>query len=247
MILSPYHTKIFTSLYERTASEATSIVLWRKLKEEFLNFIPQGGRILEIGSGPCLQAMKILQHRPDLEIIASDFSSEMISLGKKNYQELILKDEYIKRVQSHLSFVQADAMDLSQFDSETFDGIYSVGAIKHFPDPIRGLHECSSILKPGGRMFFSEFFAEASMADMMNFAKYVRIPGWLKPMIFRLLLIKVRNIGPDKVDLEKWKNELCSNGFALSEYLPGYPLFILKFDKKIEKQKERLTNKYRVI
>lgn len=232
MILWPYHTKTFTSLYQQTASEASSMVLSSKLKEEFLNFIPEGGRILEIGSGPCLQAIKILQHRPDLKIIASDFSSEMISLGKKNYQELILKDESIKRVQSHLSFVQADAMDLSQFGGETFDGIYAVGAIKYFPDPIRGLYESISILKSGGRMFFSEFFAEASVADMMNLAKYVKIPGWLKPIIFRLMQIKIRNVAPDKADVEKWKNELSSNGFSFSEYLQGYPFFIFKFEKK---------------
>ena len=230
-VLWPYHSKIFASFYEWTAGEATSLVFWRKLKEDFLNFIPEGGRILEIGSGTGLQAMEIFQHRPDLEIIASDFSSEMISLGKKNYQELILKDEHIRRVQSHLSFVQADAMDLSQFGGETFDGIYSLGTIKHFPDPIRGLHECISILKPGGRMFFSDFFAQASVADMKNFVKYLRIPGLLKPMIFYLIHIGTRNGAPDKADLEKWKNELWSNGFFLSEYLQGYPFFILKFEK----------------
>ena len=227
-----YQTKTCTSLYERIVGEATSIVFWRELKERFLNFIPEGGRILEIGSGPGFQALKILQHRRDLEIIASDFSSEMISLGKKNYQELILQDEHIRRVQSHLSFVQADAMDLSHFGSETFDGIYSLAAIKHFPDPIRGLNECIRILKPEGQMFFSEFFAEASVTDMMNFAKHVRIPGLLKPTISRFFHLVMRNEAPDKADVEKWKNELWSNSFSLSEYLPGYPFFILKFEKK---------------
>ena len=227
-----YQTKTFASLYERIVGEATSIVFWRELKERFLDFIPEGGRILEIGSGPGFQAIKICQYRRDLEIIASDFSSEMISLGKKNYQELILQDQHISRVQSHLSFVQADAMDLSHFDSETFDGIYSVGAIKHFPAPIRGLNECIRILKPGGRMFFSEFFAEASVTDIMNLVKHVRIPGLLKPTFSRFLHNKHKKLVPDKADIEKWENELSSKGFPISEYLPEYPFFILKFDKK---------------
>ncbi len=227
-----YQTKTFASLYERIVGEATSIVFWRELKERFLDFIPEGGRILEIGSGPGFQALKILQHRRDLEIIASDFSAEMISLGKKNYQELILQDQHISRVQSHLSFVQADAMDLSHFDSETFDGIYSVGAIKHFPDRIRGLNECIRILKPGGKIFFSEFFAEASVTDMMNLIKHVRIPDFLKPTFSRFLHSKHKKLVPDKADIEKWEQELSSKGFAFSEYLQGYPFFMLKLDKK---------------
>ncbi len=74
-----YQTKTFTSFYGQGVGKASSVVFWRKLKEDFLHLIPEGGKILEIGSGPGLQAMKILQHRRDVEIIASDFSSEMIS------------------------------------------------------------------------------------------------------------------------------------------------------------------------
>lgn len=227
-----YQTKTVAYFYDLIVNEASSIVVSGKLKEEFINVIPEGGKILEVGSGPGNQAMKILQYRPDLKIIASDFSSEMLSLGKKKYQELILKDEHIRRVQPRLSFVQADAMDLSQFDSETFDGIYSVAAIKHFPDPIRGLHECSRILQKGGRMFFYEFFAEASLEDMINFGKHIKIPDLIKPMSCRLFHIVIKNEAPEKADLEKWNNELCSNGFTRWEYLQGYPFFSFHFDKK---------------
>lgn len=228
-----YQTKTFTSIYAQRIGEATTIILSKNLKENFLDFIPKGGTILEIGCGPGHQAMKILQDRHDVEIIASDMSSEMISYGKKKYQKLILRDEQIEKVQSNLSFVQADAMDLSQFGSETFDGIYSVAAIKHFPDRIRGLNECIRILKPGGRMLFAEFFAEASVAETINlFAKHVRIPGFMKPIISRVIHNKHKTTTPNKADIEKWKNELSSKGFPLSEYLQGYPFFIFKFDKK---------------
>ncbi len=230
-----YQTKIGSAMYARSIGEATTIIFERKLKEDFLNFIPKGGKILEIGCGSGHQAMKILKDRHDVEIIASDMSSEMISYGQKKYQEMILRDEQLKKVQSNLSFVQADAMDLSQFGSETFDGIYSSGAIKHFPDRIRGLNECIRILKPGGRMFFAEFLAEASLAQTMNlFAKHVRVPGgfMIKPIISRMIHNKHKTSTPGKADIEKWKKELSSKGFPLSEYLQEYPFFILKFDKK---------------
>ena len=227
-----YQTKTFASVYEQIVGKATSIVFSRELQEKFLNFIPEGGKILEVGSGPGFQAIQICQYRPDLEIIAADFSAEMISLGKKNYQKLICQDQDISRVQSHLSFVQADAMDLSQFGSETFDGIYSLGAIKHFPDQVRGLNECIRILKPGGKMLFSEFFAEASVADIMNLVKHIRIPSLLKPSFSRFLHNKHKKLVPDEADIEKWEKELSSKGFAFSEYLHGYPFFMLKLDKK---------------
>lgn len=224
-------TQLFTSLYERTIGEASTIVFSRKLEEDFLTLIPEGGKILEIGSGPGLQAMQILQSRPDLKIVAADYSAEMISLAKKNYQQLILKNKQIRRIESHLSFVQADAMNLSQFGSETFDAIYSVMTIKHFADPIRGLHECTRILKSGGRMFFSEFFAEASLANVKNFAQHFQIADCLKPIVASLIHRKIGKNAPDKVEVEKWKNKLRSKCFFLAEHLQGYPFLILKLKK----------------
>lgn len=227
-----HHDKTFTSFYERVAGNASSVVFWDKLQNDFLNFIPEGGKILEIGSGPGFQALKIHQHRPDVEIIVSDFSDKMVSLGKKNYQAMISRNENIKRFKSNISFVQADAMDLSQFGSEKFDGIYSLTAIKHFPNPIHGLYESIKILKPGGRMFFSDFFAEASLVATKNFAKYVvRVPDFIQPIIVPLSYFVTKNKAPHKADIENWKKKLSSKGFCHSEYLHEYPFFILKLEK----------------
>ena len=226
-----YQIKPFVFLYAQNIGEVSSIIFSSKLNEEFLNFIPKGGKILEIGSGPGLQAMKIIQYRHDVEIIASDLSSEMIDYAKKKYQELILKGEYIKEVQSNLSFVQADVMGLSQFDAETFDGIYSLGAIKHFPNQIYALNECIRILKPGGKMFFAEFLAEASLPETINLVNHLKVPVFMKPIIARFLHNKHKKMVPGRADIEKWKNDLHSKGIILSGYLQGYPFFILKFEK----------------
>lgn len=226
-----YHHKTFTSFYGQVAGNASSVVFWDKLQDNFLRFIPEEGKILEIGSGSGFQAMKVLQHRPDLEIIASDFSDKMVSLGKENYQELISKNENIQKVQSHLSFVQADAMDLSQFDSVKFDGIYSLTAIKHFPNAMRGLHESIRFLKPGGRMFFAEFFAEAPFAAAVNLAKHVRMADFFKTFFVPLIHLGIKNVAPSKVDIENWKNELNSKGLCHLEYLDEYPFFILQLEK----------------
>lgn len=83
-------------------------------------------------------------------------------------------------------------------------------------------------------MLFVEFFAEASVVETTNlFAKHIRIPGLMKPIIARVINKKHKTKTPNKADLEKWKNELSSKGFSLSEYVPGYPFFIFKFEKKL--------------
>ena len=68
-----YQTKIFTSIYDRIAGEFSSAFLWDELTKKFLNHIPTGGTILEIGAGLFLMAIKILQSRPDLRVIALIF------------------------------------------------------------------------------------------------------------------------------------------------------------------------------
>jgi SAM-dependent methyltransferase len=49
----------------------------------------------------------------------------------------------------NVPFVQAD-IAAPPFDPETFDVVYSLGVLHHLPDPLRGLHQCYSLVKPGG-------------------------------------------------------------------------------------------------
>ncbi|MDJ0635400.1 MAG: class I SAM-dependent methyltransferase [Xenococcaceae cyanobacterium MO_188.B29] len=227
-----YQTKVFTSIYDRIAGEFSSAFLWDELTKKFLDYIPTGGTILEIGAGSGLLAIKILQYRPDLSVIASDFSSQMLSLAKKNYQERICKDEQLIKVQSQLRFVQADVMDLSQFTGENIDGIYSLGAIKHFPEPLHGLRQCIGILKTGGQMFFTDFAAEGSLSGTRKVAKHLRIPVLIKFVVIPLFHFAIKRKAVTNEDVQMWKNELEKSGDSVLEYSPGNSMFTLIFKKR---------------
>jgi len=51
----------------------------------------------------------------------------------------------------------------------------SVGSIKHWPDPDRGLREIYRVLKPKGCLVISETDREASDEDLREFIKRFRI------------------------------------------------------------------------
>ncbi|MHB8420900.1 MAG: class I SAM-dependent methyltransferase [Myxococcales bacterium] len=98
-------------------------------------------------AAPRLQAIEIARLRPDLQLVACDFSQEFTRLGERNRDRA--------RV-GPVQFTVADAMDLSRFARRSFDAVYSLTAIKHFPDPVRGLtpcwRACRGRRREGGRM-----------------------------------------------------------------------------------------------
>ncbi len=57
----------------------------------------------------------------------------------------------------HYTFVQypdADMQNLKIAD-DSFDIVVHSDTLEHIPDPVRGLHECRRVLRPGGKLFFT--------------------------------------------------------------------------------------------
>jgi ubiquinone/menaquinone biosynthesis C-methylase UbiE len=222
------YSKSAAELYGKIAGPVSVLAFSDSLDNFFLKYMPDGADILEIGCGPGLQAIDIVKRRPDVKLVASDFSDNFVQLGIANWSQWIQQNRQIDygSTTPSLTFVQANAMDLSSFSDNSFDGIYSITAIKHFPDPIHCIRECIRCLKPGGRLLFSEFYQESSIETVNNFVQHSSFPGFLKPFIARIFHLPIRN----SLSIEEVKNWLPAINIPDSQkelhILKDYPAWV---------------------
>jgi ubiquinone/menaquinone biosynthesis C-methylase UbiE len=82
---------------------------------------------------------------PDLDMVAIDFSPEMVRRAK------------LKAVQypGRLEVVEADVEDL-KYPDESFDTVATSCTFCSVPDPVQGLREIHRVLKPDGQMLMFE-------------------------------------------------------------------------------------------
>lgn len=135
--------KIDSSPKERTAYDKASAIYAAEYTSvsasaaQFLSYMPNSGRILEVGCGTGVDADYLA--KGGYTVIATDISSSMI-------------DE-ARRAHSHpnISFQTADLTALDFSDSE-FDGLFAESCILHIPklkvpSVFKGFHR---VLAPGG-------------------------------------------------------------------------------------------------
>lgn len=127
---------------------------------------------------------------------------------------------------SNVDFVVADAMDLSKFEAQSFDAVYSLTAIKHFPDPVKGLRDALRVLKPGGVLTIAEISRESTLAEVKALTRHLGGPGWLNGLLTRVVHAGLRRDCPTRDDVEAWLREA---GLGPPERLSGYPARIAIF------------------
>lgn len=224
-----YKTKFVSNIYGYLAGPASVKMFSASLDQDFLKHMPIDAEVLEIGSGPGLQAIEMIIKRPDIHLVASDFSERFVQLGQRNLSKAISQSRVNVNngTEPLLAFVQANAMDLDVFPESSFDGVYSMTAIKHFPDPVRGIKECLGILRPGGCLFISEFYKEASWDDMCNLLKIINLPGIIKPLVGRIIYSGLKKDSPSLSDVRKWliAANIKESKFKI-ETLDGYPVWL---------------------
>lgn len=109
-------------------------------------YIKNGDSILDIGGGPGHYSIHYSLKEHD--VILLDLSEENIKFAKNKSRQYKTK----------LKTIVGNALDLSQFENESFDIVFLMGPIYHLMDEkdrIKALEEAKRVLKKGGYLFTS--------------------------------------------------------------------------------------------
>jgi ubiquinone/menaquinone biosynthesis C-methylase UbiE len=129
------------------------------------------GRMLEIGCGSGQAVVAFLKRYPDAEIVATDLSDVQIKKARKRLGSVGAEN---------VTFQVEDACNLT-FPDGSFDLVYSLASIKHWPDQDKGLREAYRVVKPGGSLMVLEVDREAPDEKIDRFINLWRAPFFLFP------------------------------------------------------------------
>lgn len=216
-------TRAFTRFYGRVIGPASAQMFGEVLADVLLPQLPPDAKVLEVGCGPGLQAIDLVRRRSDLKMTASDFSSAFVDLARANAE--LARAEGAPPLP--IEFVVADAMDLSAFPNESFDAVYSITAIKHFPDPVLGLRECLRVVKRGGPIVVAEIRRESGLEEVQNLVNLFQLSPRLRSFAASFVNASLREECPPLGTVEGWLKELRrEEANAVLQVLAGRPAWV---------------------
>lgn len=139
--------KILSSYYKMIADE--------------IALVP-GGRLLDIGTGPGILAIKISSKFSASLVTGIDLSEKMIGIANENR---VKGQGSMGRVLSNVEFRVMDAKKLD-FPDELFDMIISTGSFHHWKEPVRIFDEIHRCLKNGGEAWIYDGYGDATKDDI---------------------------------------------------------------------------------
>jgi tRNA (cmo5U34)-methyltransferase len=174
---------------------------WRDTAyEHLLEFVPAAPRrVLDLGTGDGLVAARIVETRPDAEVVACDFSAEMLSRARDRFAGA-----------AEVTVVEHDLDDPLPESWGRFDAVVSAFAIHHVVDARKRVlyGEVFDRLEPGG--VFCNLEHVASATERLH-EEFLRVIGAEEDPSNKLASVGVqlewlRDIGFRDVDCHyKWR------------------------------------------
>uniref|UniRef100_A0A6U1PI47 Methyltransferase domain-containing protein n=1 Tax=Fibrocapsa japonica TaxID=94617 RepID=A0A6U1PI47_9STRA len=119
-------------------------------------------KILDIASGMGEPALTIATSLPSAQVVSSDVSEEMV-----------LKAKSVAETMDNMTAVLANAEDLSQFDTDTFDMVTCCYGYMFAENKPQALSESHRVLKPGGTLIATTWDSNDLMSVQRDVMKVV--------------------------------------------------------------------------
>jgi ubiquinone/menaquinone biosynthesis C-methylase UbiE len=141
--------KVFEGRSSRTYDLVSRRVLrgmYRRLATDVAQVAPDGGAVLDVGTGPGVLLVELAARRPDLRLTGVDLSADMIAAATRNLRP------FGERVSTRVGDVTS-----LPFPDRSFDLIVSSLSLHHWDHPEAAVPELARILRPGGRVHIYDF------------------------------------------------------------------------------------------
>jgi len=120
--------------------------MYRRLAADVAAAAPDGGTVLDVGTGPGVLLVELAERRPDLRLTGVDLSADMIAAATRNLEPFGARAE-------------ARVGDVTRlpFPDHSFDMIVSSLSLHHWDRPEAAVPELARILRPGGQLYIYDF------------------------------------------------------------------------------------------
>jgi ubiquinone/menaquinone biosynthesis C-methylase UbiE len=120
--------------------------MYRRLAADVAGAAPDGGAVLDVGTGPGVLLVELATRRPDLRLTGVDLSADMIAAATRNLHP------FGERASARVGDVTS-----LPFPDRSFDLIVSSLSLHHWDHPEAAVPELARILRPGGRVYIYDF------------------------------------------------------------------------------------------
>src|SRR5262245_15041121 len=151
-LLHPRHRNI-PGVFEGRSSRVYDVVsrrvlrgVFRRLAADVAGVAPDGGAVLDVGTGPGVLLVELAERRADLRLTGLDLSVDMITAARQN----------LRPFGDRATAVVGNVTDLP-FPDRSFDLIVSSLSLHHWDDPEAAVPELARVLRPGGRVYIYDF------------------------------------------------------------------------------------------
>ena len=146
-----YATKMYAEIRKETFGEDIGQTGWLTSDEQntFIDWLEldEHSSLLDIACGSGGPTLRIAAGT-GCRVTGIDLHEEAIKRARERAKA--------KNLSSRVTFQEADAGKLLPFEDDEFDGLICIDAINHLPDRRRVFSEWKRVLKPGGRLVFTD-------------------------------------------------------------------------------------------